>query len=109
MKIVSYNINGIRAAIKKGLVEWINKNNFDVICLQEIKANKDQVELDLPDYNFKYWNSAEKKGYSGTAIFSVPERNLPVMDSGESIIFRSEPCAVICPPFCPATGPMSTR
>lgn len=69
MKILSWNVNGIRSVIKKGFVEFINNEKPDIICLQETKANKDQVELDLPNYE-EYWNSAEKKGYAGTAIFT---------------------------------------
>lgn len=70
MKIYSWNVNGIRAVIKKGELEPFIKNHQpDVLCLQETKANQDQVEIDLPDYK-KYWHSAEKKGYSGTAIFT---------------------------------------
>jgi exodeoxyribonuclease-3 len=70
MKIYSWNVNGIRAVLKKGdFARFIEAHNPDILCLQETKANKDQVEIDLPDYD-EYWNSAEKKGYSGTAIFS---------------------------------------
>ena len=75
MKIISWNVNGIRAAIKKGFYDFVKESNPDIICLQEIKANKEQVELNLPDYQYQYWNSAEKKGYSGTAIFS---KNKPI-------------------------------
>lgn len=70
MKIYSWNVNGIRAVLKKG--DWqrfLAEHDPDIICLQETKANRDQVEIDLPDYE-EYWNSAEKKGYSGTAIFT---------------------------------------
>ena len=70
MKIISWNVNGIRAVIKKGFYDFVKDNNPDILCLQETKANKEQVELLLDDYPFQYWNSAEKKGYSGTAIFS---------------------------------------
>ena len=73
MKIISYNINGIRAAIKKGFIEWLKNSNTDVICLQEIKANTDQLDLSLfkeIGYNYNYWFSAQKKGYSGVAILS---------------------------------------
>ncbi len=73
MKLISWNVNGIRAVIKKGFYDFVNEHQPDILCLQETKANKEQVELDLPDYNFRYWNSAEKKGYSGTAIFSKVE------------------------------------
>lgn len=70
MKIVSWNVNGIRAVIKKGFLDFMNNENPDIICLQEIKANKEQVELVLENYPYEFWNSAERKGYSGTAIFS---------------------------------------
>jgi len=70
MKIISYNINGIRAALKKGLIAWIQKLNPDVICFQEIKANKDQFDERLfTNLGYHcYWHSAQKKGYSGVAI-----------------------------------------
>ena len=68
--IISWNVNGIRAVHKKGLfVPFIEKYKPDVLLLQETKAEKHQSEVDLPDYE-EYWNSAEKKGYSGTAIFT---------------------------------------
>ena len=73
MKIISYNVNGIRAAIKKGFIEWLKNSNTDVICLQEIKATTDQLDLSLfkeIGYNYNYWFSAQKKGYSGVAILS---------------------------------------
>ena len=73
MKIISYNVNGIRAALKKGFLDWLKKTNCDVICLQEIKANKDQFDLDQFSeigYDYHYWFSAQKKGYSGVAILS---------------------------------------
>ncbi|MDB4113441.1 exodeoxyribonuclease III [Flavobacteriaceae bacterium] len=73
MKIISYNVNGIRAAIKKGFIEWLKNSNTDVICIQEIKANADQLDLSLFSeigYKYNYWFSAQKKGYSGVAILS---------------------------------------
>ena len=73
MKIISWNVNGIRAVIKKGFYDFMNDEKPDIICLQETKAHKDQVDLQLPNYPYKYWNSAVKKGYSGTAIFSKIE------------------------------------
>ena len=73
MKIISWNVNGIRAAIKKGFYDFMENENPDIICLQETKAHKDQVDLKLPDYPYQFWNSAIKKGYSGTAIFSKVE------------------------------------
>lgn len=70
MKLYSWNINGIRAVINKGaFAQFLESENPDILCLQETKANRNQVEIDLPDY-YEYWNSADKKGYSGTAIFS---------------------------------------
>ena len=69
-KFISWNVNGIRAAINKGFQNFINEYDPDIICLQETKAQPEQVELDLPQYPYQYWNWAEKKGYSGTAIFS---------------------------------------
>ncbi len=70
MKIISWNVNGIRAVLKKGVfMPFIQKYEPDILCLQETKAERGQVEIDLPGYE-EYWNSAEKKGYSGTAIFT---------------------------------------
>ncbi|MFL2599167.1 MAG: exodeoxyribonuclease III [Flavobacteriaceae bacterium] len=75
MKIISYNINGIRAALKKNLINWIQSESPDIICFQEIKANKDQFDFEIFNslgyYNF--WFSAQKKGYSGVAILSKIE------------------------------------
>ncbi|AWX44211.1 Exodeoxyribonuclease III [Flagellimonas maritima] len=71
MKIVSYNVNGIRAALNKGFIEWLQAVDPDVVCLQEIKAMKEQVDVSLFEaagYNFHYWFSAQKKGYSGVAL-----------------------------------------
>ena len=72
MRIVSYNVNGIRAAIKKGLLDWIKTDPADVICLQETKATQDDVELtELESLGYHhYWSCAEKKGYSGVAVFT---------------------------------------
>ena len=69
-KLISWNVNGIRAAIRKGFIDFLDEHDPDIICLQETKAMPEQVELDLPKYPHKFWNSAIKKGYSGTAIFS---------------------------------------
>lgn len=72
MKIISYNLNGVRAAINKGLIEWLKASQADVVCFQEIKAIKSQIPVALfEDLGYHtYWHSAEKKGYSGTAILS---------------------------------------
>ena len=66
MKFISWNVNGIRAVLKRNFHEFVNEVNPDILCLQETKASPEQVELNLPGY-FKYWNAAEKKGYAGTA------------------------------------------
>jgi len=72
MKLISWNVNGIRAALKKGFVDYFNEQAADVFCLQETKCQVGQVTLDLPGYH-QYWNQAVKKGYSGTAIFTKKE------------------------------------
>ncbi|MEM1320034.1 MAG: exodeoxyribonuclease III [Bacteroidota bacterium] len=71
-KIISYNVNGIRAAMKKGLTEWLAAADCDILCVQETKAHKEQVNLaPFEDMNYHHhWHSAEKKGYSGVATFS---------------------------------------
>lgn len=71
MKIISYNVNGIRAALKKGFLDWLEAASPDVLCLQETKAHKDQLDLSLFEaagYPYHYWFSAQKKGYSGVAV-----------------------------------------
>ena len=73
MKIISYNVNGIRSAVNKGLINWLQSVNADVVCLQEIKAMKEQLDLNIFEeagYKYHYWFSAQKKGYSGVAILS---------------------------------------
>jgi len=72
MKYISWNVNGLRACLTKGFMDFFNKVNADAFGLQEIKLSEGQLELDLPGYH-KYWNYAEKKGYSGTAIFTKEE------------------------------------
>ena len=75
MKIISYNVNGIRAAVNKGFIDWLKISNPDVICLQEIKAEESQIpveDFELLGYHC-YWYSAQKKGYSGVAILSKLE------------------------------------
>lgn len=85
MKIISYNVNGIRAAITKGFLDWLCHANPDVICLQEIKATQDQVPVDeitKAGYPFQYYFSAQKKGYSGVAILSKIEPKNVVYGTG---------------------------
>lgn len=69
MKFVSWNVNGIRAAVKKGFMDYFNEVDADFFCIQESKCQAGQIELDLPGYE-QYWNYAQRKGYSGTAIFT---------------------------------------
>ncbi len=73
MKIISWNVNGIRAVIKKGFIDFINNEDPDIICLQETKAQPNQIDIPSKKYPYMYWNSAEKKGYSGTGILSKIE------------------------------------
>jgi exodeoxyribonuclease-3 len=92
MKIISYNVNGIRAALKKDFLGWLQSANPDVICLQEIKAMEDQLDLEAfkeAGYIYNYWYSAQKKGYSGVAILSKIEPNHVEFGTGiESMDFE---------------------
>lgn len=72
MKLISWNVNGLRAVVKKGFVDIFNELDADFFCLQETKLQEGQIDLELPGY-FQYWNYAVKKGYSGTAIFAKEE------------------------------------
>ena len=69
MKFISWNVNGIRACVNKGFLDFFNQADADIFCLQETKLQEGQIELNLEGYH-QYWNYAEKKGYSGTAIFT---------------------------------------
>ena len=69
MVFISWNVNGLRACLKKGFLEFLNAQKPDFMCLQETKMERGQADIDLSDYQ-EFWNSAEKKGYSGTAIFT---------------------------------------
>lgn len=85
MRIISYNVNGIRAAITKGFLEWLQQANPDIICLQEIKATEDQIpteEITKAGYPYQYYFSATKKGYSGVAILSKIEPKKVVYGTG---------------------------
>lgn len=85
MKIISYNVNGIRAAITKGFLDWLQAANPDVICLQEIKATENQIPTEAiaaAGYPYQYYFSAEKKGYSGVAILSKTEPKNVVYGTG---------------------------
>jgi exodeoxyribonuclease-3 len=76
MKLISWNVNGLRACVNKGFLDYFNEVDADVFCLQETKLQEGQIELELPGYH-QYWNYADKKGYSGTAMF-VKEEPLSV-------------------------------
>ena len=69
MKLITWNVNGLRACLNKGFLEFFHNVDADVVCLQETKLQPHQIELELPGYEI-FWNSAEKKGYSGTAVFT---------------------------------------
>lgn len=72
MKLVSWNVNGLRACVKKGFLEYFHDIDADIFCIQETKLQEGQIDVDLPGY-LQYWNYAEKKGYSGTAVFTKYE------------------------------------
>lgn len=74
MKLISWNVNGIRACVNKGFIDFFKQMEADLFCIQETKCQPDQIELEFKGYK-SYWNSAEKKGYSGTAIFT---KNKPI-------------------------------
>lgn len=85
MKIISYNVNGIRAAINKGFLDWLKAANPDVICLQEIKATEDQIpvmEIEMAGYPYQYYFPAQKKGYSGVAVLCKMEPKNIVFGTG---------------------------
>ncbi len=71
-KMISWNVNGLRACLGKGFLEYVKESDADIFCIQESKCQEGQVELELPGYH-QYWNYAEKKGYSGTAMFTKEE------------------------------------
>lgn len=86
MKIISWNVNGLRAVHKKGLfLPFVEKYKPDIICLQETKSKQEQNEIDLPEYE-EYWNSAEKAGYSGTAIFSKEKPLSIILGFSEKVL-----------------------
>ena len=72
MKLISWNVNGIRACVQKGFLDFFKEADADIFCIQESKMQEGQLELELPGYH-QYWNYAERKGYSGTAIFTKQE------------------------------------
>lgn len=95
MKIISWNVNGIRAAITKGFLDYFNELDADIFCIQETKCQVGQVDMELPGY-FQYWHQAEKKGYSGTAVFTkkqpinVRRSGIDFFDDNEGRILELE-------------------
>ena len=73
MKFISWNVNGLRACVTKGFLDFFNEIDADIFCIQETKMQEGQLDLNIPKEYFSYWNYAEKKGYSGTAIFTKKE------------------------------------
>ncbi|MDC0764726.1 MULTISPECIES: exodeoxyribonuclease III [Brevibacillus] len=73
MKLISWNVNGLRACVNKGFYEYFKEANADIVCLQETKLQEGQIELEIGEEYHRYWNYAEKKGYSGTAVFTKME------------------------------------
>ena len=100
--MASWNVNGLRACMNKGFMDFFNANNFDILGLQEIKMNREQADFDFGAYH-QFWNSAEKKGYSGTAVFSKKEpinvfygMGIPQHDNeGRMITLEFESCYFI--------------
>ncbi len=84
MRLVSWNVNGLRACLKKGFLDFCDFANADAICLQETKMRPEQAEFELPGYH-RFWNSADKAGYSGTAIFTKVEPISVAYDFGDDI------------------------
>ena len=69
MKLISWNVNGLRACVQKGFLDFFHEADADIFCVQETKLQEGQIQLDLEGYE-QYWNYAEKKGYSGTSVFT---------------------------------------
>ena len=96
-KVISWNVNGIRAVVKKGFLDFVKSEKPDILCIQETKAHPSQVDDMLKDYEHHFWNSAEKKGYSGTAVFSKI-KPLSVMYGNDIVNHRGEG-RIICLEF----------
>lgn len=102
MKLISWNVNGIRACLQKGFLDFFQEQDADIFCLQETKMQEGQIEIQLPNYH-QYWNSAVKKGYSGTAVFTKKEPIRVMYDiedenhvgEGRAITLEFEDCFVV--------------
>ena len=94
MRFISWNVNGLRAVLQKGFLTFVEQENPDILCVQETKAQRDQIAAILPAYPHHFWNSAQKKGYSGTAMFSKQKPLHVSLDmpqhSGEGRIIAAE-------------------
>jgi len=100
LQILSYNVNGLRAAMRNGLMEWISAHSFDILCFQEVKATVDQVDLapfEALGYRLVGWNAAKKKGYSGVAIFSKIPADSYVLGCGTDLYDQEG--RIICADF----------
>ena len=86
-RIISYNVNGLRAAIKKGFIDWLKTDPADIICLQETKATQDDIDCGfLKELGFEHcWYSAQKKGYSGVAVFSKIKPDNIIYGNGHQV------------------------
>ena len=90
VRLISWNVNGIRAIMKKGFLDFVKKEDPDILCLQEIKAHPDQVDQKLLAFPHHYWNSAEKPGYAGTSIFSKVKPLAVMYNFGEKENHKEE-------------------
>lgn len=113
MKIISWNVNGLRSVYKKGFLEWFYKENADIVCLQEIKASEDQLsfELTYPKGYYPFFNSANKKGYSGVAVYTKKKPievrkilGLPTFDSEGRILELEFPEFILLNLYIPHGG-----
>jgi len=94
LKLISWNVNGIRACVQKGFLEFFHEADADIFCIQETKMQEGQLNLELEGY-YQYWNYAVKKGYSGTAVFTkkepMMEAKIPRAHSAIGIIMPLKP------------------
>ena len=97
MKLISWNVNGIRACVNKGFNDFFNEIDADIFCIQETKCQPDQIELNFNGYK-SFWNSAEKKGYSGTAIFTKIKPINVIYGIGKEEHDKDDDKKPVCPP-----------
>ncbi len=118
MKLMTWNVNGLRAAVRKGFLEWLSHEDADIVCVQEIKAKTDQLDESLltPHGMHSYWNSAQKLGYSGVAIFSKKKPlkvqqgiGLPVHDSEGRVLLAEYSDFTVLNCYFPNTQPDHAR